>query len=67
MDILLAVLAGEALGALFWRCISGKWLPDGSFSASQAPSGIDWQKVNKHLDEGGIEKLYEHRSEINRT
>ena len=56
-EILLAIFAGFALAALYWRLISGKWLPDGSYAASMSPSGIDWNKVNQAIDEGRLDDV----------
>ncbi len=47
MDIFLAMIIGGILGLIGWRLVSGKWIPDGSFSASQSPSGIPWHDKNK--------------------
>ena len=62
IEVILSMIAGLAVGILVWKLMTGKWIPDGSFSASRSPSGIDWNKVNEILDQGG--DLYERRNEI---
>jgi len=60
MEIIISTIVGGLLGWCGWRLISGKWIPDGSFSASQAPSGIDWQKVGKAINDGKLDEVRKH-------